>query len=199
MSLNFIDFTAFMVEKVGYFGIFIGMFLESTIVPIPSELVIVPAGIAASKNLMDIKLVIAVGVMGNIAGAIFSYYLSMIYGKKFFEKFGEYFFVKPKNLEHIDKFFAKYGAISVFMGRLLPGFRHFISIPAGVAKMTMKKFVFYTFFGSAIWDTILAFTGFFIGENQQLIHKKLQEALFIILTFAISLMIFYIFRKPALK
>lgn len=164
-----------ITEQLGYFGIFIGMFLESTLFPIPSEIIMIPAGIASSKGSLNIYLVTFFGVIGNVSGAVFSYYLAFFLGRKIIFKIGKYFFIKPQTIENIEVFFKNYGNISVFMGRLLPGFRHFISLPAGLAKMNFKLFLFYTSLGTAIWTSILAFFGYFIGENQDLIFKYLHQ------------------------
>ena len=164
-----------ITEQLGYLGIFIGMFLESTLFPIPSEIIMIPAGIASSKGSLNIYLVTFFGIIGNVAGAIFSYYLAFFLGRKIILKIGMYFFIKPQTIENIEVFFKNYGNISVFMGRLLPGFRHFISLPAGLAKMNFKLFFFYTSLGATIWTSILAFFGYFIGENQDLIFTYLRQ------------------------
>ena len=153
---NSIDYIVVFINKIGYLGIFIGMFLESTIVPIPSEIIMIPAGIASAKGVMNIYIATLVGTIGNIAGAVFSYYLALTIVK-------------------IEVFFKKYGTISVFIGRLLPGFRHFISLPAGLAKMDFKLFLFYTSLGATIWTSILSFSGYLIGDNQELIIKYIKE------------------------
>ena len=172
---NFIDSIVIFVNQIGYLGIFIGMFLESTIVPIPSEIVMIPAGIASAKGVMNIYLVTLVGIIGNIAGAVFSYYLALTLGRRIILKIGKYFFIKPETIIKIEEFFKKHGPLSVFIGRLLPGFRHFISLPAGLAKMNFKLFLFYTSIGATIWTSILSFSGYLIGENQELIIKYIKE------------------------
>jgi membrane protein DedA with SNARE-associated domain len=172
---NFIDSIVIFVNEIGYLGIFIGMFLESTIIPIPSEIVMIPAGIASAKGVMNIYLVTLVGIIGNIAGAVFSYYLALTLGRKIILKIGKYFFIKPETIVKIEVFFKKHGPLSVFIGRLLPGFRHFISIPAGLAKMDFKLFLLYTSLGAIIWTSILSFSGYLIGENQELIIKYIKE------------------------
>jgi membrane protein DedA with SNARE-associated domain len=163
------------ISQIGYLGIFIGMFIESTLIPIPSELILIPAGIAASQNIMDIYVIIIVGVLGNLSGAVFSYYLAASIGRRILFHIGKYFFIKPTTIIKVEEFFNNHGPISVFIGRLIPGIRHFISLPAGVAKMNIKSFCFYTMAGSAIWATILSFLGFLIGQNQGLIKKHLSE------------------------
>jgi len=186
---NFIDNIVIFVNEIGYLGIFIGMFLESTIVPIPSEIVMIPAGIACAKGVMNIYLVTLVGTIGNISGAVFSYYLALTLGRKIILKIGKYFFIKPETIIKIEVFFKKHGPLSVFIGRLLPGFRHFISLPAGLAKMDFKLFLFYTSLGATIWTSILSFSGFLIGDNQDLIIKHIKELSIFFVTFCLLLIL----------
>jgi len=183
-----------LIVDFGYVGIFLGMFLESTIVPIPSELVMIPAGMAVANNNLDFFLVLFAGLAGNVLGAIFSYYIAFYFGRLFLLKVGRYFFVKASSVAKIESFFAKYGEISVFIGRLLPGFRHFISIPAGIAKMSIIKFVVYTFLGSLIWTTILVIVGYYFGNNWHNLHFK--EILLIVL---FVLLLFYFFKNRKSK
>lgn len=195
MIHDFINLIVNYISQIGYVGIFIGMFLESTIIPIPSEIIMIPAGIASSKGNLNIYLATIFGTFGNIAGAVFSYYLALTLGRKIILKIGKFFFIRNETILKIENFFKKYGTISIFIGRLLPGFRHFISLPAGLAKMDFKLFLFYTSIGSAIWTTILAFVGYFIGENQDLINDYLQEILIIIITLCIILSAIFIHFK----
>ena len=192
---NFIDYIVVFINKIGYLGIFIGMFLESTIVPIPSEIIMIPAGIASAKGVMNIYIATLVGTIGNIAGAVFSYYLALTMGRKIILKIGKYFFIKPETIIKIEVFFKKYGAISVFIGRLLPGFRHFISLPAGLAKMDFKLFLFYTSLGATIWTSILSFSGYLIGENHELIIKYIKELSLLLIVICVFLVIALIFYK----
>jgi len=191
-----INYTAQLMSQIGYLGIFIGMFIESTIIPLPSELIMIPAGIASAKGLMNIYLVTFYGTLGNVLGAIFSYFLALSIGRSFLFKVGKYFFVKPTTIIKIEEFFKKHGPISVFTARLLPGFRHFISLPAGVAKMDIKLFIIYTTLGSTIWTLVLVLLGYFIGENHQLIAKYLKEILTIVLTMVMIILIYFVLLKP---
>ncbi len=179
------------IDKIGYLGIFLGMFLESTIIPIPSEIIMIPAGIAASNGKVNFWLVNIFGISGNVAGAIFSYYIAKSIGRTIIFKFGKYFFIKPATIIKTEDFFNKYGSISVLIGRLLPGFRHFISIPAGISKMNFKNFLLYTTIGSSIWTTILTVFGFFIGNNQSLLKKHYHTIL--IATITISALVAILF------
>ncbi|MFT6077567.1 MAG: membrane protein DedA with SNARE-associated domain [Myxococcota bacterium] len=186
-----LDYLVLLVDKIGYLGIFIGMFLESTFVPIPSEIIMLPAGIAASAGKFNIYLVIFIGVVGNLFGAIFNYYLAIYCGRPIILKIGKYFFMKEKTIIAIEKFFNEHGSFSTFTGRLIPGVRHYISIPAGIARMNFKKFCFYTFSGSAIWVTILTYLGFFIGENQDQIKELLHLIIIICLIICLALVLGY--------
>lgn len=195
MIHSLIDSVVNFVNHIGYFGIFIGMFVESTLIPIPSELIMIPAGLAASRGLMNVYILNFVGIAGNIAGAVFSYYLALKVGNPVLLKIGKYFFVKEETILKIEKYFNNHGPISVFIGRLLPGFRHFISLPAGLAKMDIKLFFIYTTLGSAIWTSILTFLGFTIGENQQLIEENLKELVIGVGIFCLVIVVIYIAVK----
>lgn len=195
MIHSLIEALAAFINQIGYLGIFIGMFLESTLVPIPSELIMIPAGLAASKGLMDIYLVTIIGIIGNVFGAIFSYYLALKLGHPILVKIGKYFFVSEETLIKIEKYFAKHGPISVFMGRLLIGFRHFISLPAGLAKMDIKLFIIYTTLGSTIWTAILAAIGFFIGENAEIFEGNLKIIIAISALICLAIYFYFVFKK----
>ena len=190
-----IHFLLNFINQIGYIGIFIGMFLESTLIPIPSELIMIPAGIAAQQGSMNIYIIVLAGVLGNVLGAIFSYYLAASIGHPILLRIGKYFLVKPKTIIKIEEFFKNHGPISVFIGRLLPGFRHFISLPAGIAKMDIKTFSYYTTLGSSIWTSILAGLGYFIGENQEVIKDNLQGIVLVCVTICVGIVVVYIFFK----
>ena len=194
-----ITFLTNFINEIGYFGIFVGMFLESTLVPLPSELVMIPAGLAVSSGEMNIYIALFVGVLGNVVGAVFSYYLAASIGRTILFRIGKYFFVKAETIIKIEKFFENHGPISIFIGRLLPGFRHFISLPAGVARMDMKLFFIYTTLGSTIWNSILIAVGFFIGNNHKLIAENLYVISLGLLGFCIAILLGYIFLKPTRK
>lgn len=196
---SLVNFLVQFISQIGYFGIFLGMFLESTLVPLPSELIMIPAGIAAASGAVNLYLTIIVGTLGNILGAIFSYYLADLIGRPLLLKLGKYLFVREHTIIKIEKFFEKHGSVSIFIGRLLPGFRHFISLPAGIAKMNIKTFIFYTSLGSAIWTSVLATLGFTIKENQQLIKENLHEIALISVGFCAIIIAFHILLKPARK
>jgi membrane protein DedA with SNARE-associated domain len=180
------------ISEIGYLGIFIGMFLESTPFPLPSELIMIPAGIAASHGVMNLYLVIVFGVLGNLAGAIFSYFVAVSVGRAILFKVGRYFFLKPSAIIKIENFFNSHGEISIFIGRIIPGVRHLISLPAGVAKMNFIRFFIYTFLGSALWSATLTVLGYFIGKNQDLIKQYLHLAVIGAIIFCVVLVVVYV-------
>ncbi len=183
------------VESLGYFGIFIMTFIESTFIPIPSEITLIPAGYLVQKGQMSGLVVLLVSIAGTIGGALANYYIAYFFGRLLFVDKGKYFFLNPSKLKKIEQFFAEHGAISVFTGRFLPGVKHFISFPAGLAKMNLKLFALYTALGGAIWCTILITLGYIIGENEHLIKKYLKQLNFIFIILVSILVIYYIWKK----
>lgn len=168
------DFIAWILATVhdwGYPGIFILMALESTVLPVPSELVLIPAGYLAQQGHMSFGLVLLASTSGCLVGASINYFAALWLGRPFLERWGPYFFVRPELLHKTDLFFARHGAMSTFTGRLIPGIRHLISIPAGLAKMRFSAFAFYTCLGAGLWSLVLTLFGYFLGGNEALIRE----------------------------
>ncbi len=159
----------------GYLGIFIMMAIESSFIPFPSEIVLIPAGYLASQGDMNIGMIMAAALGGSMVGAFINYYLALTLGRKLLKKYGKYFFIKENALEKMDSYFSKHGHISTFTGRLIPGIRQLISIPAGLARMNLVQFSIFTAFGAGLWALILTLLGYFIGENQELIDTYLKQ------------------------
>lgn len=158
-----IHFIVDTIGSLGYTGIFLMMFLESSFFPFPSEVVMIPAGYLAYKGGMNMWLALLAGALGSLAGALFNYWLALYFGRAFVLKFGKYFFFSEKTMIKMEGYFSKHGEISTFLGRLIPGVRQYISLPAGLARMNIWKFSFYTTFGAFIWITILAVFGYYVG------------------------------------
>jgi len=175
------------IGSLGYIGIFLLMFLESSFFPFPSEVVMIPAGYLAYKGEMNLGLVLFFGIGGSLSGAWFNYLLAHKFGRGFLLKI-----INQKKITKLEEFFDRHGHISTFTGRLIPGIRQYISFPAGLAKMDYKRFTVYTILGAGIWVVILTMLGYFIGENQELIRKYLKEITIATIIFVGILIIGYI-------
>jgi len=180
----------------GYLGIFIMMAIESSFIPFPSEIVLVPAGYLASKGDMSISYIMMSAIAGSIIGSFVNYYLAFTLGRKFLLRYGKYFFISPEVLEKMERYFKKHGHISTFTGRLIPGVRQLISIPAGIAKMNLLEFTSFTLLGAGIWALILTLLGYFIGENQELIKEYLKEITILVIGLLVILgALYYRYQK----
>lgn len=189
---SIIDFIVNLVGDLGYFGIFFMMFLESSFIPFPSEVVMIPAGYLAHKGEMNLFLAIVSGVLGSLVGALLNYFLALFLGRAFLIRYGRYFFFKEETMQKMESFFKKHGHISTFSGRLIPVIRQYISLPAGIAKMNLALFCFYTSLGAGIWVVILAFLGYFLGQNEELIKEYLHLITLGLLVCIVLLVTFYI-------
>ena len=182
------------IGDMGYWGIFLLMFLESTFFPFPSEIIMIPAGYLAFKGEMNIYIVVLVGILGSLGGAMLNYYLAKSLGRKLILKYGKYFFIKEETLNKLDLFFTKHGEISTFTGRLIPGIRQLISLPAGLARMNLATFSFYTSLGAGIWVVVLVAVGYLVGSNEALISEYLKSATLIALVSVALITLFYVVR-----
>jgi len=167
-----LDSIAALAPTWGLIFIFVFMTIESSFIPFPSEVVMIPAGFLAARGelglggpLPSLVLAIAVGILGSLAGAFVNYYLALWVGKPFLEKYGKYFFIKPEPLNRACEVFNKYGSATTFVCRLVPVIRQLISIPAGIAKMPLGAFTFFTGLGAGIWTVILTLVGYGIGKT----------------------------------
>ena len=167
-----LDSIAALAPTWGLLFIFVFMAIESSFVPFPSEVVMIPAGFLAARGemgvgspLVAVWIAIAVGVLGSLAGAFINYYLALWVGKPFLEKYGKWFFLKPAALERACEIFNRYGAVTTFVCRMVPAIRQLISIPAGIARMPLGSFTLFTGLGAGVWTAILAFVGYGLGKS----------------------------------
>jgi membrane protein DedA with SNARE-associated domain len=165
------------IGSMGYPGIFLLMAMESSIIPIPSELVMPPAGYLIHQGRMDWLPAILAGAFGSLAGAYANYYAAHYLGRPLILKYGRYLLIPPDKFQRVEAFFLQHGEISTFIGRLLPVIRHLISIPAGVAGMHHLRFSLYTLLGAGLWCSILTWIGYAIGQNQELVVAWSHRAL----------------------
>ena len=187
MLQEIVTFLVNTIGQMGYFGIFALMFLESSFFPFPSEVVMIPAGYLAYQDKMSLSLVLFFGISGSLAGAWFNYLLASKFGRKFLLKL-----MSSEKVQKLELFFDHHGHISTFTGRLIPGIRQYISFPAGLASMNAWKFSIYTILGAGIWVTILTLLGYFLGANQELIHKYLKEITIVTMILVIIIIAIYI-------
>lgn len=155
----------------------------------------VPAGYLAYKGEMNLAIVIACGIVGSLAGALFNYYLAVKLGRPLLIRYGQYVMFSETSMQKIEDFFFRHGHISTFTGRLIPGVRQYISLPAGLARMNLGLFSFYTSLGAGIWVIILTMLGYFIGDNKTLVKTYLQEIiLYLLLLCLVGVSIYWYFN-----
>lgn len=165
------------VSTMGYPGIVLLMAIESSVLPLPSELVMPPAGYLAAKGRMDPFLAVLAGTVGSILGALVNYWLAVRIGEPVLRRFGKYVLISGKSLDKTEAYFNRHGEISTFVGRLLPVIRHLISIPAGMARMSLPRFVLFTGLGAGIWCAILTYIGWFVGTHEDQLKNTAYEAM----------------------
>jgi membrane protein DedA with SNARE-associated domain len=166
-----IEFITSFIAQLGYSGIFFLMILESALIPIPSEIIMPFSGFLSSTGRLDPFLVTLSGSLGNVVGSVLTYYLGIMAGRKFILKYGKYILFRKEHLEITENLFRRYGDKISFAGRLLPGIRTYVSLPAGIGKTDFKKFVMYSFAGSLIWNSMLLYVGMNLGRNWKNIDK----------------------------
>lgn len=197
MIQSIIDWLVNVISVLGYPGVFISVFLESFIAPIPSEIILPFSGFVASLGSMNIYLVIIVATLAAYLGSLPFYFIGR-WGEKpvltFLEKYGKYLFIKKSDVDKGFEVFNKYGNGVVFVGRVIPIIRTLISFPAGVAKMNFVKFTIYTLFGSLIWNIILTYTGFILGDHWERIGAIVGQYEKVIIVVFILLLLLYVCR-----
>ena len=180
------------IGAMGYPGIFLLMAMESSVFPIPSELVMPPAGYLAHQGEMNMLVAILCGTAGSLVGAYANYFAAHYLGRPLLLKYGKYVGIGEHKFAKVETFFRNHGEISTFLGRLLPVVRHLISLPAGLAGMNHVKFSLYTLVGAAIWVTVLTWIGYIIGQEQDLIMRYSHQAVLGVLVFSVVLIALYV-------
>ncbi len=189
-----IDFIIRTIDFLGYGGIFLLMLLESCGLPIPSEVIMPFSGFLVALGKMNFWSVTLLGAFGNLIGSLLAYWIGFRGGRPLIEKYGRYILISKHDLDLADRWFIKYGNFTVFFGRLLPVVRTYISFPAGIAKMNLKKFSFYTFIGALPWSALFAWLGVKMGDNWEIIRQRLHDFDLAILAIIILIVAFYIYR-----
>jgi len=189
------------MANLNYFTIALLMLIESTFLPLPSEVVIPFAAYKAAQGDLNIFGVVFFGTIGALIGSLINYTLAYYLGRPIVYKFaeskvGRLFLLSKEKVEHAENYFIRNGNTSTFIGRLVPGIRHLISIPAGLAKMDLRSFMLYTFIGAGIWNIILAIVGYYIYDLRDKIFPYVDNVLYILgALFVIYLVVKAILRK----
>lgn len=199
------DVAHWLVEGIfdlGYPGIVLLMAIESSVFPLPSELVMPPAGFLAAQGRMNAWLAILAGTVGSVLGALANYTVAVRLGRPLLERYGKYVLIRAQHLERAERYFRAHGEISTFIGRLIPVLRHYISLPAGLARMGLAVFVGYTALGAAIWCAILTWVGWYLGRQADLlgqlsteqVHRYVRNALLVMAPIVAALIAVYVIR-----
>lgn len=198
------DITQYLISSIGslgYLGIFFLMAIESTIFPLPSELVLIPAGFLVFQGKMHILPIVLLSTLGSLFGSLVMYYISFILGRKYFltltNKYGKFLFLNSKSLINTENYFKNHGHITIFIARLLPVIRHLVSIPAGFARMSLSQFIIYTTLGAAIWSLVLVYFGYYLGIAQS--NYNFNIITLSLAIFCAIIIILYVIVKKTLK
>lgn len=164
-----------IVRTVGYPGVFVLITLESTLVPIPSEIVMPFAGFMASQGEFSLPVILIINSVAALLGSGLCYWIGVVGGRPFLERYGKYFLVRQHDIAKTEAFFAKHGQKTILIARFVPVIRHVISVPAGIARMPLRAFFLQTFLGSTIWGGALILLGYYVGANWEAFAKTLKR------------------------
>ena len=187
------------ISLLGYAGIFFLMMLESMVVPVPSEFVMPFAGFLVSQGNFNFILVIVASSLGSITGSLIFYYIGKTGGHTLVEKYGKYVLVDTEDIKKTEKWFNKRGELTIFIARLIPVVRHLISLIAGIGKMNVKKFALYTILGATLWNGILTYLGFILGQHWNEVSQYLEELDIIIVILLIVGCLYFAYRHITRK
>ncbi len=199
MGAIFQQILSWYMDHITYWTVFLLMGIESTIIPFPSELVIPPAAFKAANGDLNIFLVVFSGSMGAVAGSMINYYLAKWLGNKLLMKFvntrlAHLMMIDQSAIEKTERYFLKNGKISTLIGRLVPGIRHLISLPAGLANMKMRDFILFTAIGATAWNIILAMLGYFFYSQKEILDKYYKELIVVILTIGVVYVLYLVYK-----
>lgn len=187
------------VSYTSYLGIFLLMAAESAVIPIPSEIVMPFSGYLVYTGNLDIWLVTLVATLANLVGSWIAYFVGLKLGRAWILKYGRYVLLRESHLEHAERWFEKYGDKAVFLSRLTPAVRTVISLPAGIAKMDLKKFSLYTFVGSIPWNFALTYLGCLLGQNWSIVESYFKYVDIILVVAIVVIIAFYLIRRHRKK
>jgi membrane protein DedA with SNARE-associated domain len=182
------------INALGYVGVFVLMAFESMIIPLPSELVMPFAGFLVAQGRFSMMWVILFATIGSLTGSLISYFIGKFGGNRLVLKYGKYVLLSEHDLKKTEQWFTKRGELTIFIGRFIPVVRHVISIPAGMAKMDLKKFCLYTVIGAGIWNAILAYAGYFLGQNWNKIRQYTEPISILVACIIVIGIVYFIYN-----
>jgi membrane protein DedA with SNARE-associated domain len=192
-----------IMERLGYIGIALLMFLDNVFPPIPSEIIMPSAGYSASQGNLTLFGVIIAGSIGSLLAAAVLYWVGYQFSHaaifRFVDKYGKYFFIKTDDVKKSLTWFEQYGHRIVFFGRMIPAVRSLISIPAGMSRMPFWKFMLFSGLGTIIWTTFLACVGFYFGENQAFMHQIFSQVGYGIIAIVLIILAIIFYRRQQRK
>jgi len=187
-----------VISSTGYLGILIGMTIESSFFPFPSEIILIPAGALAAKGEMSVPIIFLMALLGSMVGALINYFLALFLGRAtialLVKKYGKFCLISKEKLTRSDKYFSKHGEITTFVGRLIPVIRQLISLPAGFSRMNLFKFSLFTALGAGIWSILLIYMGYFFGSSIDP-SIKTNITIVLLLASAIIVIVYKIIKK----
>ncbi len=191
LLLNF--FTA-IITQMGYFGVFLLMVMESMVLPVPSEAVMPFAGFLWHQGTFNFWIIAITSTLGSIIGSLISYGIGFYGGRPLIKKIGKYFLLNEHHLELTERFFTRYGDKTIFISRFIPVVRHLISLPAGLGKMKLFKFCLYTILGAFLWNSFLAYLGYYLADNWNIIRKYSEVIDIFVIILIIAAVAYFIYR-----
>ena len=196
---TFADWLVQTIGTSGYTGITVLMAVESSFIPFPSEVILIPAGILIQRGELSFWLVLLASTFGSLIGAYVNYYIALTLGRKtvntLVAKYGSFFLLSKSSIIKAERYFAQHGTITTFIGRLIPVIRQLISLPAGFGKMPLVPFTLWTAFGAGVWSLILIVLGIIVGENYTLLHAYLNQITLVVVGTVTIIGIIYYRKK----
>lgn len=195
----FLQQVTVVIAALGYWGVGLGMAIESANIPLPSEVILPFGGYLVYTGRLEFWKTVMAGTVGGTFGSVLSYYLGLRGGRPFLQKYGRYLGINERKLRVADSWFARYGEATVFFTRLLPIIRTFISFPAGIARMNFRRFVLYTFLGSLPWSILLVYAGYALGQNWQALKPWFHRGDFLVAALLTGWLLYYLWGKMKTK
>lgn len=184
-----------LYRSVGYVGLAFAMGIESACIPLPSELVLPLAGWMVSLGIFSFWPAVLTATIGGTLGSIVAYWVGALGGRPLLMRYGRYVLISPHEVEIAERWFARYGEATAFFSRLLPVVRTFISLPAGISRMSFPKFVLFTFLGSLPWSAVLVYVGVLLQSNWETVRKVLAPFDYVIVLLIVAAVAFFVYRR----